>query len=377
LTQTRKSHGIALIILTSLLTLRIASAQDPFEFVVIGDMPYGPTAGTPKVQVYPSPQYDNVIATINGTQKIGFVIHVGDIKAGDTRCDDNVYLSNLGFFNNFSRPVIFLPGDNEWTDCHRANNGSYDPIIRLAFLRSTFYQNSLSLGQNKIVLTRQSDDPTMAAFTPYCPGVAPTSIGCKFVENVMWTYGPEAGDYKILFVGINQPGSNNNRNRTAGLFVDTNDAEYNARNAANIAWLNKAFDTLYGDPTIKGMVIAYQANPFERYLEPNQGYTVSGYSSFITTVRNRAKNQPKQVLLFNGDTHYFRTDRPLTSTYPECLTATPACAPNTGVRLMNVLRSEVFAQTDVHWTKVKVEPKNPQLFIVEPQTVPANVTPVP
>ena len=49
---------------------------------------------------------------------------------------------------------------------------------------------------------------------------------------------------------------------------------------------------------------------------------------------------------------------------------------NTGVRLMNILRTETFAQTDVHWTKVKIEPKNPELFIVEPQTVTANVIPV-
>jgi hypothetical protein len=375
--QTRKPLVIALITLTGLLTSRTASAQDPFEFVVIGDMPYGPTTGTPKVQVYPSPQYDSLIADINGTQKLGFVIHIGDIKAGDTRCDDNVYSSNLGFFNQFSRPVIYLPGDNEWTDCHRANNGTYDPISRLAFLRSTFYPNSLSLGQNKISLLRQSDDPTMSAFTPYCPGVDPVSLGCKFVENVMWTYGPQSADYKILFVGINQPGSNNNRNRTSGAFVDFLDAEFNARNAANVAWLNKAFDALYNDATIKGIVIAYQANPFERYLELGQGYVVSGYNSFITTVRDRAKNQQKQVLLVNGDTHYFRTDRPLTSVYPECLTSTPACAANTGVRLMNILRTEVFAQTDVHWTKVKIEPKNPELFIVEPQTVTANVIPYP
>lgn len=44
---------------------------------------------------------------------------------------------------------------------------------------------------------------------------------------------------------------------------------------------------------------------------------------------------------------------------------------------MNVLRTEVFAQTDVHWTKVTVSTKNPQVFTVEPQTVTANVVPVP
>ena len=34
-------------------------------------------------------------------------------------------------FNNFEAPFIYTPGDNEWTDCHRENNGSFDPIERL------------------------------------------------------------------------------------------------------------------------------------------------------------------------------------------------------------------------------------------------------
>lgn len=106
----------------------------------------------------------------------------------------------------------------------------------------------------------------------------------------MWAVSPE-DDFKVLFVG-NQPGSNNNRGRTTGAFLDATDAEYTARNAANLAWLNKAFDRMQADPNIKGVVIAYQSNPFERY-------------------------QSKQVLLVNGNTHYFRTDRPLTSTCPE------------------------------------------------------------
>jgi hypothetical protein len=278
----------------------------------------------------------------------------------------------------FTKPLIYAPGDNEWTDCHRANNGSYNPIERLAFLRSVFYPNNLSLGATKIALQRQSDDPTMASLLPYCPGMEVGSAGCKFAENVMWTFGPAGSSYKILFVTLNQPGSNNNHSRTTGLFFGDTEIEYSARNAANMAWLNKAFDILHGDASIKGLVIMGQPNPFERYLESGQGYTSSGYADFITTVRNRAKNQSKQILIVGGDTHYFRVDKPLTSLYPECLlNATPCRADQAGARLMNVTRTEVFAQTDMHWTKVKIEPKNPMLFVIEPQTVFANVLPVP
>ena len=35
---------------------------------------------------------------------------------------------------------MYTPGDNEWTDCHRPNNGAYDPLERLnTGVRETFF----------------------------------------------------------------------------------------------------------------------------------------------------------------------------------------------------------------------------------------------
>ena len=63
------------------------------------------------------------------------VVHVGDIKNGSTRCD-TTYFQHLRLLRDASTiPLIYTPGDNEWTDCHRANNGAYDPLERLAVLR--------------------------------------------------------------------------------------------------------------------------------------------------------------------------------------------------------------------------------------------------
>src|SRR5687767_14713522 len=89
-----------------------------FEFALIGDAPYAPTGGTPKVQIYPAPAYERMIADINTDKKLVFVVHAGDIKAGDTLCSNDVYTQNLSYFNSFRMPAIFVPGDNEWTDCH-------------------------------------------------------------------------------------------------------------------------------------------------------------------------------------------------------------------------------------------------------------------
>src|SRR5207237_5379107 len=90
----------------------------------------------------------------------------------------------------------------------------------------------------------------------------------------------------VIFVTINQPGSNNNHQRNIAASspapTDDNEGEYTARNAANIVWINKAFDS--ADSTTKAIVIMQQANPFERFLEAGQGYTRSGYEASITTL---------------------------------------------------------------------------------------------
>src|SRR5438105_3162232 len=233
-----------------------ANAQPQFSFAAIGDLPYEPVANGR--QVYPIPQYERLIADINSDPSIEFTVHIGDIKAGNTLCEDDVYLNNFAYFNSFQNPVIFTPGDNEWTDCHRANNGSFNPLERLALIRMLFYDSNKSLGQNPMPLFKDK--------APY-------------VENSVWRQRP------AMFVTLNQPGSNNNRNRTTGLFQDPTDSEYAARNESNMALLDDVFHIASVNPQVRLVVIASQANPFERSIEAGQGYTVSGYSAFIDKLR--------------------------------------------------------------------------------------------
>lgn len=322
--------------------------NNAFSFAVMGDQPYAPTTGTtPNRQLYPAPKYEAMIADINSNKELAFVAHVGDIKEGNTFCEDAVYAQNLVYFNRFRAPVIFTPGDNEWTDCHRATNGSMDPIGRLSLIRTTFFSTSQSLGPDKITLTRQ-------------PG---------YPENARWQIG------RVIFVTLNMPGSNNNRNRT-GLFSD-NDAEYTARNAANLQWVNDAFHLASSDPKNVGIMFFFQANPFERFVESGQNYTVSGYAGFVSLLRTKTRQYNKPVVVAHGDTHYFRVDHPLTGTYPGCTASTGACVPlaapgSATDRVNNFTRLEVFAQNDVHWTQVSVDPKDPNVFSFMPMRVPGN-----
>jgi hypothetical protein len=346
--------GIALLLAGS--GVQPVSAET-LAFALIGDMPY--TSPTLPDAVT---RYQGLITDVNSSyKKVKFTIHIGDIKAGTTLCSDDVYSSNKILFNSFQDAAVFVPGDNEWTDCHRTNNGSYNPLERLDFLRSTFYTSNLSLGGKPIALTRQAGYP----------------------ENVMWIAA------QVLFVGINMPGSNNNHQQVyQGTVPCTpnipypctfNEDEYTARNAANLAWLTQAFD-LAATPAsnIKGVLIAAQANPFERFVEGGFNYTESGYAGFMSLVRTRTKLLGKPVVYAAGDTHYFRIDRPMTGSYPGCAgginnPCVPVAAPTSPTdRVENFTRIEVFGQNDVHWVRGFIDTEDPKLFTFAPQTVPGN-----
>jgi hypothetical protein len=315
-----------------------AKTQPQFSFAAIGDAPYEPV--TNGHQAYPAVGYERLIAHINSDPSIDFTVHIGDIKAGTSFCDDNVYLTNLIYFNSFQNPVIFTPGDNEWTDCHRANNGSFDPLERLVVLRTLFFDGNKSLGQNPIPLFKDR--------APY-------------VENSIWRQRP------AMFVTLHQPGSNNNRDRKTGLFLDPGDTEYAARNASNMEFLDIVLHQAHYNPQVKLVVIASQANPFERFIEPNQGYTVSGYGDFIEKLRAFvASNSDKNILYIGGDTHTPRVNHPLTDLYPSPTQLTTA-----GTPYPNFTRLEVYAQAAAftNWFKVTVNLDGG--FGVQTQVVPS------
>ena len=102
-----------------------------FTVALWGDTPY--TAGEPA-------KITALIADINAA-RVAFSIFDGDIKSGSSRCDDVVYTNAIDLFNTFRAPMIYVPGDNEWTDCHVAikNNGLYTPTERLQAIRALFF----------------------------------------------------------------------------------------------------------------------------------------------------------------------------------------------------------------------------------------------
>ncbi len=284
-----------------------------FSFGLIGDIPYSPKD---------EEQFPYLIQELN-KHRLAFVVHVGDIKRGGSRCDDKLYLQRLKAFQASSHPFILMPGDNEWTDCHRVSSGGFDPQERLVFLRKVFFSSPNSLGQKPMPLFRQSQQ---AAYQ-------------EFVENVRWSIGP------VLFFGLHIVGSNNNLGRTPKA-----DAEYRRRNQANLVWMRETFQ-MARDGDYRGVVMFIHGNPFEP--EPDFSEK-SGFRDFLRDLEMEVREFDRPVVLVHGDTHYFRIDKPLPRTRKK-------------PRLMSFTRVETFASPDLHWIRVGIDLDNPNLFSFEPE----------
>ena len=76
-----------------------------------GDMPYSPAD---------SVRFGRLVEAINRAEGLEWVVHVGDIKGGSSPCSDGLLQSRFEWFQQFARPFILAPGDNDWTDCHRS-----------------------------------------------------------------------------------------------------------------------------------------------------------------------------------------------------------------------------------------------------------------
>ena len=97
-----------------------------FSFGLWGDMPYARAKDQPKIAP--------LIADMSASD-IAFSLYDGDIKDGSSKCSDDVYTDAIKMFDALQKPAVYVPGDNEWTDCHRTNNGGYDNLERLTYLR--------------------------------------------------------------------------------------------------------------------------------------------------------------------------------------------------------------------------------------------------
>ena len=223
-----------------------------FDVAFFGDVPYSPSAET---------SYDSMISDINGSG-VAFSSHVGDIGPGvSTTCTNETVDRETRRFDTLTQPLVYTPGDNEWTDC---GSGSVQ-LSRLSYLRQQVFRSTgtESRGQNRMALESQA------------------SRG--YPENTRWQRGP------VTFATLHIVGSNDNV---------ANGAEHGPRRQATIEWLRDTFVKAKerGD---KGVVLIAQR-------DPNLATTVSSaYQSMNEAVRDEVSGFFGQVLFVSGDAHSY------------------------------------------------------------------------
>lgn len=261
-----------------------ADGDGSYTLAVIGDTPYGPV----KLAEFPS-----LIGKINADPEVRLVAHLGDIKAGKNSLCTDVYFNMIrGLFDTFADPLVYTPGDNEWTDCHSSKgNGSYTPTERLQKVRSIFFPvPGRSLGINSMKVTTEARDPENS----------------QYVENTLFRKG------RVIFSAIDITGSNNDLAAWGPLPADAGNypsqsAEFAARAAANSAWLEKTFE-LATRTQARGVVLLFQADMWDP-SEP----TLTGFDALVQQIGTLAARFGRPVLLLEGDSHKFNVDNPYSS----------------------------------------------------------------
>lgn len=329
---------------------------EPFEIGLLGDLPY--QLSDPKVGDI---HWQRLMWSM-GAEKLGFVVHVGDIKSSNQRCDDDYLEYIRDEFQCFPHPWFYTPGDNEWTDCNKAKAGGYDPMNRLDKIRQLFTQGEVSFGKHALPLARQENFP----------------------ENTRWEY------RNIVFATLHVVGSDNGLKKQPQDSEETwlvRQREFKSRNAANLAWLKAAFARA-AELDSPGMMLFMQANPeildFNAWSEDDVSSRIAhqirahfievkttafanpeaaspGFRDTVKLLRELTIAFSRPVVLVHGDSHYFRIDKPMRDEKDQLVE--------------HFTRVEVFGAQDVHWVRAVVDFSDPQLFRFTPEIVNANRAP--
>jgi len=290
---------------------------------------------------------NDTINSIN-EHKVDFSIFNGDSKDGATQCSNNAIGEHvMDYFKRLHNSVLYSVGDNEWTDCHRANDGSYNPIERLSYIRKIFFSKPTTQGNNALSVERQG------------------KLGQAYSENSRFVKN------SVMFVALHIPGSNNNFVSTPSLCsrystrtqedCDLQTKEYVARNAKNLQWLQSSFAKAKKEK-LAGIVINIQADPYFAFKMSGGRYkndflvsldpTINGYADFFHELIKQTDSFHGQVLLNHSDSHYFKLDK--------------AMLDKSGAIISNFTRVENFGGIEQSWIEMTVNPNSKNVFSFQP-----------
>jgi hypothetical protein len=258
-----------------------ASGQDKpstTSFAVIGDVPYG------AAQIAAFPGW---VDRINAQPGLDLAFHVGDTKNGSSPCTDDYNAMIREQFDRFEMPLLYTPGDNEWTDCHRPAAGAYNPLERLDAVRAAFFETpGLTLGVRPMKVASQVD------------------LGLPENQSLR-TRGVEIATIHVV-------GSNNGRAPWTGLGNATPTpeqlAEESDRMAAAIDLVEDTFARAR-QTDARAVALFQQADMFDPSYQPT--WDVSAFQPLVQTLVDEASEYDGEVYLFDGDSHVYNVDRPV------------------------------------------------------------------
>jgi len=324
-----------------------AAIASKYSIALIGDMPYDAKGVT---------QVPNVISAINKSS-VALALFDGDTMSGKgNKCTDEAYpVIKSDFFDKFTKPVYYSVGDNEWVDCDRAVKGGYDVMTRLALVRSNFFQKA-----NGSYITLGARNPRTNVLHD-----------AKYPEMQMFSM------RGITYILPHVPGSANNSAVATPTFktyndkaTDGDDEEFKARDAANVAWINKGFDMAAAEGSV-GVIVVVQANmDWEGYARdaatPNNENTAAFANVKQALLTNTLKFK-KPVLLQNGDEHWYQVDMPMNET------AGKLVEKDKGSLVENFTRVQTFGSGFNHWVELIIDPRAENLWTFKVHIVKENL----
>ncbi len=352
------TRAYSLLILMIGVILSRPAAAEQFIFVALGDTAYNLPADIPR--------YELLIDTINASEP-AFTIHVGDTW-GALVCTEESHRRILEWFQRYDHPLIYTPGDNEWTDCRKpeiidayikiitgkatpadqkligdayqldnaiAGTSFADTIASLKTIRKVFFSEARSLGKQTIPLVRQSD----------------VSVFTQMAENVRWE---KSG---VIFATISVPGS--------GMNFTINDPvraqEAINRNKADVEWIKATFSEAT-EKNASAVVIALHASLFvdgdggEFSNRRLRGGQEGPYFWIALAIRDLAEKFAKPVLVINGDFHDLIIDRPFLLSQGE----------SRPPKHDNITRLQVYGAPELKAVTISVDTQTPWIFSFSP-----------
>ena len=292
------------------------SGGGAFRFAVFGDGPYHPIENG---------RARRVIEALNARPE-AFVIHVGDIMW--QRCTDRAYRERRALIETLEHPIVYTPGDNEWSDC--VDLAREDPLERLASLRQVFFgDGTRSLGTLPLSLESQALEAESA----------------EFVEHARWIYGG------VLFATVHVIGGANGGRPFEGRNA-RHDAEVARRTRAAVDWLRESFTAAVATDAV-AVVVAMHASLLHPPGDPDQVALAPIHDALIAL----AQDFGRPVLLVHGDEHQYIVDRPFRD-------------PASGAPVANLERLMTFGSPAIGWVDVIVDPTLPEPFRFEPNVTP-------